>query len=110
EFLLEGREVDPVIEAASFQRVVNFPRAVRRQDDDRDVLGANGAELGNGDLEVGQELEQEGFELLVGPVNLVDQENRRLVVGSINRLQERTLQQEIFRKDILAGFFGVNLP
>ena len=40
-------------------------------------LGAERAELGHGDLVVGQHLEQEGLELVVGPVDLVDQQDRR---------------------------------
>jgi hypothetical protein len=35
------------------------------------------AQLGDGDLEVGQHLEQEGLEGLVGAVELVDQQHRR---------------------------------
>jgi hypothetical protein len=41
------------------------------------VLGADGAELGDGDLEVGEHLEEEGLEALVGAVDLVDEQHRR---------------------------------
>ena len=69
--------VDPVIEAAPLQRVVDLARAVGGDDDDRRLLGLDRAELGHRHLEVGQDLQQEGLERLVGAVELVDQEDRR---------------------------------
>ena len=50
------------------------------------------ADLGDGDLEVGEHFQQERLELVVGPVHLVDQQHR-LVAGP-DRLQQRPLQQE----------------
>ena len=67
---------DPVVEAAALERVVQLARAVRGQHHDRPPLGADRADLGDRDLEVGEELEQEGLELVVGPVDLVDQQHR----------------------------------
>ena len=49
--------------------------------DDRRHRGAERAELGHGDRVVGQDLEQERLELVVGPVDLVDQQDRRRAVG-----------------------------
>ena len=42
-------------------------------------VGAHRAELGNRQLEVRQQLQQIGLEGLVGAVDLVDQQHRRLV-------------------------------
>jgi hypothetical protein len=45
------------------------------------------AELGDRDLEVGEDLEEHRLELLVGLVDLVDQQHHRLGLG--DRLQQR---------------------
>ena len=66
--------VDPVIDAAPPQRFVQLARAVRRQDHDRPVGRADRAALRDRDLEVGQELQQKRLELVVGAVDLIDQE------------------------------------
>ena len=60
------------------------------------LVGADGAELGNRDLKLGQQLEQEALELLVGAIDLVDQQHRRARALRIDRLQQRTLDQEGF--------------
>ena len=77
QLALGVRIVDPVIEAAPLQRVVDLAGAVGGDDDDRRLLRLDRAELGHRHLEVGQDLEQEGLEGLVGAVELVDQEHRR---------------------------------
>ena len=51
--------------------------AVGGDDHDRRLRGLDRAELRDGHLEVGQHLEQERLERLVGAVELVDQEHRR---------------------------------
>ncbi len=81
--LLGGRVVDPVVEAPTLERVVDLAGPVRGEDDARRRLGPDRADLGDGDLEVGQDLEEIGLELLVGPVDLIDEEDRRdAVAGS----------------------------
>ena len=59
------------------------------------------AELGDGDLEVGQHFQQIGLERLVGAVELVDQEHRRVAVIGCERLQQRPLEQELRRRRCL---------
>ena len=76
ELLGRRRVVDPVVQAAALERVVDLARPVRREHDARRLRGADRADLGHGDLEVGQDLEQVGLELLVGAVDLVDQQDR----------------------------------
>ena len=66
-----------MIQAAPLQRVVELAGAVGGDDDDRRHGGADRAELGNGHLKVGQQLEQKPLELLVGAIELVDEQHRR---------------------------------
>ena len=93
---LGGRIVDPVIDAAAPQRLVQLARAVRGEDDDRPLGRAQRAALGDRDLEVGEELEQEGLELVVGAVDLVDQQHAS--VGLAQRREHRPLDQEGHRR------------
>ena len=69
--------VDPVVEAAALQRVVDLAGAVGGDDDDRRLGGLDRAEFGDRHLEVGQDFQQERLEGLVGAVEFVDQEDRR---------------------------------
>src|SRR3954452_1844636 len=85
--------VDPVVEAATLEGVVQLARAVGGQDHERPRAGHHRAELGDRDLEVRQELEQEGLELVVGAIDLVDQQHYRAVV--LERLEQRAAQQEL---------------
>jgi hypothetical protein len=79
---------------------VNLTRAVRRQNDTRRLAGPDGAEFGNGDLELGQQLEEIPFELFVRAVDLVDQEHGRARARRIDRLQQRPFDQEGFAVQI----------
>ena len=75
-FLLRRRVVDPVVQATALQRVVTS----RVRLDVIITLGGWSARivrLGDAHLEVRQELEQVRLELLVGAVDLVDQQDRR---------------------------------
>ena len=70
---------DPVKQAAALERIVELARAVGGEDDRRAPARGDGADLGDGDLEVGEHLEQEGLELVVGAVDLVDQQDDGLL-------------------------------
>ena len=100
--------VDPVVEAAPLDRVVDLARAVRRDDDDRRLRRADRAELGNRDLEVGQHFEQIRLERLVGAVELVDQQHRRDAVVGRERLQQRPLEQEARREDVVRELVAID--
>ena len=91
DLALEARVVDPVVEAAPLQRVVQLAGAVGGEHDDRRGRGPHGAELGDRDLVGREHLEQERLELVVGPVDLVDQQHRRAL---LERLQHRAGEQE----------------
>jgi hypothetical protein len=71
---------------------VQLAGAVGGHDDEWASLGLHGSQLGDGDLEVREELEQEGLELVVGAVDLVDQQDDRALVQQ--RLEQRPAQQE----------------
>src|SRR5271165_6508544 len=88
-----GRVADPVVEAASLQRVVQLPGPVGGEHHERRALRLDRADLGDADLEVRQHLEQEGLELVVGPVDLVDQQYGP--IAGPDRLEQRPFQQEL---------------
>ena len=56
------------------------------------------AQLGDRDLEIGEDLEEHRLELLVGLVDLVDQEDDGLGVG--DRAQERAREEEVLGEDL----------
>ena len=101
DLALEAGMADPVEEAASLERVVQLPRPVRGQDDGRPALRPHGPELGDRDLEVRQHLEQERLELVVGAVDLVDQQHDR--VRALDRLQQRPRDQELAPEELGLG-------
>ncbi len=65
------------------------------------------AQLGDGHLEVGEHFEQEGLELLVGPVELVDQQHRRARGVRLQRLQQRALDEEAIGKNVAGNPLAV---
>src|SRR5205823_14195201 len=89
------------------QRIVYLARAVRGDDDERDLAGLDGADLRDRDLEVGEKLEQERLELLVRAVDLVDQEHRRRGVVVVDGIEQRAPQQELAAEDLALGGFSI---
>ena len=73
----EVRVFDPVVEAAPLEGVVHVTGAIRRQHHERRHFGSERPELGDRHRVVGQDLEQERLEFVVGPVDLVDDQHRR---------------------------------
>src|SRR5688572_28486642 len=106
-FLLERRIVDPLIEAAAFERIVHFARSVRRKDDERWFGRANGAKFGNGDLKLREQLEKKSFELFVRTIDFVDQQNGRTRAPGIDRLQQRALDEKCLAVEIAPGAFAI---
>src|SRR5215207_4409172 len=89
---LRARVVDPVVEAASLERIVQLARAVRGHNHERAPLRRDGPQLRNRDLEVGEELEQKRLELVVGAIDLVDQQDDRLT--RLESLEQWAAQQK----------------
>ena len=58
------------------------------------VVGVERAELGDRDLPVRQHLEEVGLELVVGAVDLVDEQHRRRALARLDRLQQGPLHEE----------------
>ena len=106
QLLLEARILDPEVQAAPFQRVVQLACSVRGDDDDRRNRGADRAELGDRDLKVGQQLEEKPFEFLVGAIELVDQQHRRPLASVRQRLQQRPLDQEFLGEQLTGGLLA----
>ena len=69
------------------------------------VVGAEHAELGDRDLPVRQHLEQVGLELVVGAVDLVDEQHRRRALARLDRPQQRPLDEEALLVEL--GLEGV---
>ena len=69
------------------------------------TIALDGADLRNGDLVVGQDLQQERLEFLVRLVDLVDQQHR--AAWLLQRAQQRTRLQELAREEDVAE--GVQL-
>ena len=92
---------DPVVEAAALDRVVQVARAVRGQHDDRRVRRADRADLRDRHARVGEQLEQERLEVVVGAVDLVDQQHRRPRPGVLERAQQRPPDQVVRPEQVL---------
>src|SRR5262249_54822740 len=98
-------EIEIVVEAATAQRVRELARAVGGEHHARNRARLHGAEFRNADLEIRQELEQEGLELLIRAVDLVDQQDRRIEAAYGG--EQRPFQQVLFGKNVLLDAVGV---
>jgi len=72
---------------------VQVARAVGGQDDDRSPTGADRPDLRDGDLEIGQKLEQECLELVIGTIDHVDQQHRLAGIAVIDRSSRGRLRR-----------------
>ena len=89
------------MQAAPFQGVGDLPGVVAGQEDDRGIpVRLDRADLGNGHLEIGQDLEQQRFELVVRLVHLVEQEHATVLFTQ--RLQQRARLQELLGEEDVA--------
>ena len=98
-----------MIEAPALERVVHLAGAVGGDQNDRRLRRLDGAELGHGDLEIGQHFQQERLEGLVGAVDLVDQQHRRTGRVRLERLQQGPLDQEAFGEHVVLDARAVAL-
>jgi len=109
QFALGRGIVDPVIEAAALQRVVNFAGAVRGDDHDRRCRRLHGAEFGDRDLKVREDFQKISLERLIGAVEFVDQEHRRARHIRLQRLQQRPLDQKAVGEDIAGELVAIGI-
>ena len=84
--------------------------AVRGDDHDRRLVGPERAQLGHRDRVLGQDLEQERLELVVGPVDLVDQQHRRRPVGVGDGPQQRPAHEEPLAVELVLERLGRSSP
>ncbi len=91
-----------------FERVVHIAGAVAGEHHDRRPLGTEHAELGHGDLEVAEHFEQVRLELVVGSIDLVDQQHRGRSVDGLDRAQEGPLEQEPLLVQLTFEGFGAD--
>ena len=103
DLALGRRVVDPLVQAAALDRVVQVARAVGGQDDHRRVRRADRAELGDRHRRLGEQLEQERLEVVVGAVDLVDQQHRRPRAGVLERAQQRPADQVVGAEQVVLG-------
>ena len=83
------------------ERVVQLARAVRGEYDGRPLSRGDRPELRDRDLKVREHLEEKRLELLVGAIDLVDQQHDRLV--GVDRLQQRPPDQELGAEQLVLG-------
>src|SRR5213080_4215658 len=112
ELMLERGVVEPEVEAPALERLGQLAGVVRGEQDDRAGARLDAPELGDRDLEVAEHLEQQRLELLVGLVDLVDQQDDRLLGGDGGH--QRAGEQELLAEDVLvdvlpAGGLGLGL-
>src|SRR5487761_13924 len=100
DLFLEIWVVDPVVEAAALGGGVHLARPVRCADHKGSLLRLDGSDLRDRGLEDRQELQQEGLELLVGAVDLVDEQHRRGGVVVVDGIQQRAPQQKLVAEDL----------
>jgi hypothetical protein len=80
---------------------VHLARAIGGDHHDGTLGGANGPEFGNGHLKIREELQQVPFEFFVRPIQFVDEQDRGAFVRRLNRLQQRSLDEERLREKIV---------
>src|SRR4051794_27998941 len=107
ELVLERGVVEPQIQAAALQGLGELARVVGGQQHDRVGARLDPAELGDRDLEVGEDLQQHRLELLVGLVDLVDEQDDRLLAG--DRRHQRAGEQELLAEDVLLDVLPAGL-
>jgi hypothetical protein len=90
-----------VVEAAALERVVQVARAVGGQHDGGRVRRADGAELGDRHRRLGEQLEQEGLEVVVGAVELVDEQHGRERSRVRERLQQGPSQEVLLGEQVV---------
>ncbi len=88
---------------------MNLARPVRREDDDRRLGCANGAELGDRHLVIGEQLEEKPLELLVGAIELVDEEHGNPSALVLKGAQQRPLDEKRFGEQLLGGPNAIEL-
>src|SRR5262245_59874507 len=89
---------DVQMQAAALQRIRDFARVVAGQGDERRLTRRlHGADFGDRDLEVRQNLEQQRLELMVRLVDLIEQQHATVLFAK--GLQQRSRLEEFLREE-----------
>src|SRR5215212_10368513 len=104
---LEAGMLYVVVEAAALEGIVDLSGAVGGQDGHRRALGHDGAELGDRNGEVREDLQKECLELVVGAVHLVYEQHWRHRPTMLQRLQQRTAYQELAVVEVALDAFPI---
>jgi hypothetical protein len=99
ELALNVRVIEPEVEAAALECLRQLARVVGREQHQRVRASLDHAELWDRDLEVREHLEEHRLELLVGLVDLVDQQHHGLLRA--DGVQERPREQEVLAEDVV---------
>ena len=99
-FEFDTREGDVQMQAAALQGIRKLARVVAGQKHQRRGARHNGADLRDGHLVVGENLQQQGFELGVGLVDLVDQQHRAFAL--LHGFKQRSGFEELRRIEHVA--------
>ena len=91
--------VDVQVETAPLHGLGQLTGGVGGQHDERTAYGGDRAELGDRDLEVAEHLQQQPFDLHIGLVHLVDQQDGRLLAPDGG--EQRPGQQELVGEDVV---------
>ena len=102
--------IDPMIDAAPLEGVVNFTRAVAGDHDDRPRRRPDGAELRHADLKIRENLQRIRLEALIRPVDFVDQQNRGTGGAGLQCLENGALDEKAPRKNIGGDGVPAALP
>src|SRR5947207_2865630 len=82
----------------ALQGLGQLTRVVGGEEHQRDLAGGDRSQLGNGDLVVGQDLEQQGLGLYLDPVDLVDEQHDGIV--GADGLEEGPGEEELLCEDV----------
>src|SRR6266498_1062551 len=98
KFLFEGGIIDPEVQAAPLERIVDFACTIRCDHHEWRAISLDRADLGDRYLEIGEDFQQKGFEFLVAAVNFIDQQYHLTFPGFLNCLQQWPLEQKFTTK------------
>jgi hypothetical protein len=100
--------VEPEIQAAALERLSQLARVIGGEQHDGVRARLDPPELGNRYLEVRQQLEQHRLELLIGLVDLVDQQHDGLLGG--DRVHQRPREQKLLAEDVVLHLVPAGAP
>src|SRR5215204_2573429 len=107
---LEAGVLDVMVEAAALEGVVDLASAIGGQYGHGRTFGHHGTEFGDGDREVGEDLQQERLELVVGAVHLVYEQYGRHRPAMLQRLQQRAAGKELAVVEVALDVFLIFAP